>query len=376
MRRVPVDMLRPGMKVGRALYNSRGELLLNAGVILTAKNIERLKLLKIPALYIDDGFLGDITIEDVITEEIRVHAMTQVRELLEDQQRDGASSPFGAKRAIIKVKRLEETVENIIEQLLANRFLIVNLTDIRAIDDYTFGHCVNVCVLSLLTGITLGYEKEKLLRLGMGAILHDLGKVDVPFEILNKPGKLTAEEFAVIKRHPGEGYKRVLKMPGVSAASAQVVYQHHERYDGSGYPRGLRGKEVHEFAYICGVADVFDALTADRVYRRACPVHEAYEMVAGSGDSLFEFRVVRAFLENVAAYPVGTWVRLSTGEVGLVVENRRGLSLYPRVRVFFDPAGDPVEPFELCLWECENVVVTGVLEEMTVRARLGYRKMP
>lgn len=369
-------MLRPGMKVGKALYSARGELLLNAGTILTAKNIERLKRLQVPALYIDDGFLPDVTVEDVIAEETRVQAMVQVRELLEEQRETRGSSSFGAGRAILRVKRITATVENIIDQLLANRHLMVNLADIRSLDDYTFGHCVNVCVLSIMTGITLGYERERLLRLGLGAILHDLGKVDVPPEVLQKPGRLTAEEFALVKRHPEEGYRRVLRLPGVSAAAAQVVYQHHERFDGTGYPRGLQGQEVHEMAYICGVADVFDALTADRVYRRACPVHEAYEMVAGSGDSLFDFRVVRAFLENVAAYPVGTWVRLSTGEVGVVVDNRRGFSLYPRVRVFFDPQGHPLSPYEVSLWEAEGVFVAGVTDEGSVRAALGCKRLP
>ncbi|MCL6639251.1 MAG: HD-GYP domain-containing protein [Firmicutes bacterium] len=370
MRRIPVALLQPGMKVGRALYNSRGELLLNAGAILTARNIERLKTLKIPALYVDDGFLGDVTVDDVITGEIRIKTIAQVRELMQEQ----VSSAMGAGRAILKVRQITETLENIIDQLLADRSLIVNLVDVRAIDDYTFGHCVNVCVLSLLTGITLGYNRERLLRLGLGAILHDIGKASVPGEILNKPGKLTEEEFAVIKQHPEQGYRMILKMPGISSVSAQVVYQHHERYDGGGYPLGLKEREVYEFAYICGVADVFDALTADRVYRKACPVHEAYEMVAGAGNQLFDFQVVKAFLENIAAYPVGTWVRLSSGEIGLVVENRRGLSLYPRIRVFFDGSGSPVEPFELLLWECRDVVIAGVVDEGVVSARLGHHK--
>jgi len=370
LRKIPVALLKPGMKVGKSLYSSRGELLLSAGSILTAKNIERLKALKIPALYVADGFLDGVAVEDVITEETRVQAVVQVRELLQEQ-----GLPLkGAGRAILKVRQIAETLESIIDQLLANRSLVVNLVDIRAIDDYTFGHCVNVCVLSLLTGITLGYDRGKLFRLGLGAILHDVGKVAVPGEILNKPGELTEGELAVIRQHPEKGRRVVSRMPGVSFVSVQVVYQHHERYDGSGYPLGLKGEDVHELAYVCGVADVFDALTADRVYRRAYPVHEAYELVAGAGNQLFAFRVVRAFLENVAAYPVGTWVRLSTGETGLVVENKRGFSLRPRVRVFFDGSGGPVKPYELPLWECRDVVVTGVTGEMAVGVRPGQRE--
>ncbi|HIE13600.1 MAG TPA: HD-GYP domain-containing protein [Desulfotomaculum sp.] len=356
MRKIHISVLQPGMRVGRALYNSSGQLLLSAGTILTRKTIARLEMAAIPAVYVDDGFLKDPAIVDVVSEEIRVQAVRQVRELLAE-----AAVP-GTGTAVVAISEIKETVSEIIDQLLKNPDVVFNLIDIRAIDDYTFGHSVSVSVLSLLTGITLGYSREELLALGMGALLHDVGKTVIPDSILNKAGKLSPEEFALVREHPERGFRMLLQIPGVSASSALIALQHHERYQGQGYPRGLRGDEIHEFAVICGVADVFDALVADRVYRRAYPVHEAYELIAGSGNFLFDYRIVQAFLQNVAAYPVGTLVRLSTGETGVVIEARRGMALYPKVRILFDREGSACEPYEMDLWKEREVLISGVVE--------------
>lgn len=367
MRRVPVDFLQPGMKVGRSIYNSRGQLLLAAGTILSQRNIVGLRSLGIPAVYIDDGLLPDIVVGDVISDALRVEAVRQVRRLFEAETE---GLPVG--RAIIKTRQLAQTVDEIIDQLLSQESLAVNLVDIRSVDDYTFGHSVNVCVLSLLTGITLGYNRGNLLFLGMGAILHDIGKVRVPWRILNKPDFLTKEEFEIVKQHTVHGYEILKRLPDISPMAAKIAHQHHERHQGQGYPQGLRGDEIHAFARITAVADVFDALTADRVYRPAVPVHEAFEMIAGSGDFLFDFEVVQAFLYNIAAYPVGTTVALSNGEIGVVVETVRGLSLYPRVRILFDAGGAPVEDaYERALAEERNITVVRVVDEGELRGLSG-----
>jgi len=358
LRRVPVDLLRPGMKVARAVYGTHGQLLLNAGVVLNAAYIRRLKALGVPALYIDEGWAPDIQVEDVISDATRLKAVEQVRKLLAEQ---AAEKPVVAKTMIL-TREIAATINEIIDELLNHQSLMVNLTDIRTLDTYTFAHSVNVCVLALLAGIGLGYDRAKLFHLGMGAILHDIGKIRIPASILNKPGPLTEEEWAAIKRHPEYGWEILQKNPEVSHLSALVAWQHHERYHGGGYPRGLRGEEINELAQIAGVADMYDALTADRPYRSAYPPHEAYEMIAGGGDFLFSFRVVRAFLHHIAVYPAGTIVALNTGEIAVVLETLKGYSLYPRVRVLYDAERRPVvPPFEILLAEERTRVVTRVL---------------
>lgn len=360
MRKIPVGALRPGLKTGRPVYNGNGQVLLNSGVMLTERFIHRLKLLGIPAIYIDDGFLPDIEINDVISEETRVQAIAKVKALLSEQS--GQRSLVG--RAIIGLKDMYATVNDIIDELLSNHSLMVNMIDIRCLDEYTFGHSVNVCVLAVLTGITMGFNRNKLFQLGMGALLHDIGKTKIPLVLLNKNGPLTGPEFEIIKKHCTYGAEILARDPYAGPLCRLVALQHHERYNGTGYPAGLAGDEIHLFARITGLADTYDALTADRVYRRAYPPHEAYEMIAGSGDYLFDFDVVQSFLFNVAAYPLGSLLRLSSGETGVVVDTIRGFSLYPRVRILFAADGTPLtSPYELWLGEHRQLAVAEVIRD-------------
>lgn len=337
MRKLSVDSLKPGMVVARAIYSADGQVLLNKGVVLKPSYIIRLKELGVPAVYIRDELLGDLEVEDIVSEQTRLAAVRAVKELFGNYQGRG----MGHVPLLVDSARIQRIVISLLEDLLDRKELMVNLTDIRALDDYTFAHSVNVCILALVTGLTLRYSREDLLHLGVGAMLHDIGKTCVPLHILNKPGKLTMEEYELVCRHARCGFDILRMQKSVSLVSARVALEHHERYNGSGYPQGLKGEEIHEFARITGVVDVYDALTADRVYRRAYPPHEAYEMLAGSGNFTHDFEIVKAFLANVAAYPVGTLVQLNSGDVGVVTGTARGHSHRPRVRLLYRPSGEP-----------------------------------
>lgn len=358
MRRVPVTALKPGMKVGRQVRNSDGIVLLNAGVCLNEKYINRLLLLGIPSLYIDDGLLPDIQVDDVIPEQTRAKAITQVKKVLIEHTKSHGGR-------LDRTEKIYSTVNEIIDQLLNNSRMLVNMVDICTMDDYIFAHSVNVCVLALMTGISLGYERPKLFHLGMGAMLHDIGKLFIPKEILDKPGKLTSEEYDIVKKHPDFGLQILKANPQVSSLSCLVVHQHHERYCGQGYPNGLKESEIHEFAQITGMVDMYDALTADRVYRKAFPPHEAYEMFSGAGDYLFSYSLIEPFLSNIAAYHAGTIVELSTGEKAVVVSTSKGFSLYPRIRLLFDKEERPIDTItEIELLDYRNVVISRVLDEL------------
>ncbi|OIQ59145.1 Cyclic di-GMP phosphodiesterase [Moorella thermoacetica] len=337
MRKMPVEALKPGMVVARAIYSAEGRVLLNKGVTLKPSYLVRLRELGIPAIYIVDEVLGDLEVEDVISEQTRLQAIKAMKDLF-------GTCPQGKPThtaLLVDSARIQRVVNSLLEDLLSRKDLMLNLTDIRALDDYTFAHSVNVCVLALITGLTLHYSRSALMQLGVGALLHDIGKTCLPLSILNKPGKLTVEEYELVCRHPQCGFDILRLQEKVSLLSARVALEHHERYNGSGYPRGLKGEEIHEFARITGVVDVYDALTADRVYRRAYPPHEAYEMLAGAGNFIYDYRIVKAFLFNVAAYPVGTLVELNNGEMGVVTGTARGHSHQPRVRLLYHSDGTP-----------------------------------
>jgi HD-GYP domain-containing protein (c-di-GMP phosphodiesterase class II) len=355
MRKVAIDRLKPGMKIGSTIFNANGQILLVAGTILTERFIKRLAKLNVPAVYIDDGFLPDIEISDVVTEKTRTRAIQVTKKLFQN---------FHFTRTLTGLEEIQDAISSIIDDLLNNQIIMLNLVDIRRADEYTFGHSVNTCVLSLITAIHMGFSHNNLRSLAMGAIMHDLGKTLVPPQILNKPGRLTAEEFEVIKKHSEFGYKALTRKKFFPAISALVALQHHERYNGSGYPNGLTGDEIHQFSAIVGLVDMYDALTADRVYRKAYSAYEAYEMISATGDYMFDFRVVESFLHHIAAYPIGSLVELNTGEIAAVVDNRPGFSMRPRIRVLFTPDKEYLKiPYEVDLASETKTTIVRIIDE-------------
>lgn len=371
MRRIPTHALYPGLEVARTVFNKSGQPLLTRGTILTERFISRLKNLGVPGVYAEDGLLPDIEVDDVIDEGTRVRAVSLVRSLMGG--RTGTPGSV-AKKATILSRELTDSVSDIVDQLLLNRKVMVNLVDIKTFDEYTFCHSVNVCVLSVLTGISLGFGRDRLSTLAIGSMLHDIGKIQIPQEVLNKPGQLSAEEYDLIKKHCQIGFEIIKSSGAIDIVAASVSLQHHERYDGQGYPNRLQEKKIHQFSRIVGITDTYDAITSDRVYKKAASSHEAYEFISGSGGHLFDYEITRAFLSHIPAYPVGTMVVLNTGEVGAVVENIKGFSRFPRVRVLFDPYGKFIPDLrEIWLAEDTDYYIVRTVDDIK-GAFGGYRQ--
>lgn len=358
MRRISINNIKPGMRVARPVYNSDGQVLLNQGTEITKRYINRLQQLNIMSVYIDDGLNYELAVDDVITDQTRLRAIKNIKKILNRECEHNIGNN------IIVPEEVFNTIDDIMDELLSTHNIMVNLTDIRSADDYVFGHSVNVCVLALITGIALGYERSKLKQLAVGAMLHDIGKIMVPKEILNKPGKLTNGEFEIIQKHSQWGYEILRSYNNISITSCVAAYQHHERYNGEGYPQGLSQNQIHEFAQIVGLVDMYDAITADRVYRKAFPPNEAYEMVAATGDYLFRFDIVQAFLKHVAAFPLGTLVELNSGERGVVVQTAMGMALRPKIRLLTSSTGEDIsnEDLYINLAQKTTVVINRVLE--------------
>lgn len=330
--KLPVSHLVPGMKLARPVYGRRGELLLNHGAVLTARYIFKLRECGVLAVHVEASGLGldELEAQQALEDQVRAEAVAAVR----------AWAESGRRRSFAVVV---ETVKAIIDEILAGRTFVNSLAEISSVDSYTFAHSVDVCVLSVSAGLRLGYGREELLKLGIGGLLHDLGKTKVPPEILNKPGKLTPGEFAQVRKHPLWGYKMLLDevKEQIDPKSMGVILNHHERYDGSGYPRGLKKGEIGEMAAVCAVADVYNAMTTDRVYRAALPPHEVYEMLMGAGGTMFDFKVVRAFLTCIEPYPVGSLVRLNSGDIACVLAVDQSLPFRPTVVLI--PSGERVD---------------------------------
>lgn len=226
-------------------------------------------------------------------------------------------------------------------------------------DTYTYTHSIDVAILAIAIGVKMGFHRKKLICLGVGSILHDLGKTKIPNEILNKPGKLTPDEFSIIQKHPVYGYETI-KEHDINRISAEIVLNHHERYNGSGYPNGLHSNEINELAYICAIADVYSAMTADRVYRKALPPHEAYEMIMVSGEINFTPVTVEAFLKCIVPYPVGSIVYLSNGHIAQIYRQNPGLVFRPVVKLL--STGE-----EINLGIENNIVIKGLVPQENIR---------
>ncbi|MBI3713112.1 MAG: HD-GYP domain-containing protein [Burkholderiales bacterium] len=236
----------------------------------------------------------------------------------------------------IEAEQAMPLVEEIAYSVMRNPGALIGLARLKTADDYTYMHSVAVCALMIALSRQLKLTDEETREAGLAGLLHDIGKMAVPAEILNKPGKLTDAEFVSIKEHPAAGYQMLLEAKGVGSIALDVCLHHHEKMDGSGYPEGLEGDQISLYARMGAVCDVYDAITSNRPYKAGwCPAESLRKMSEWSRGH-FDDRVFQAFVKSIGIYPVGTLVKLHSGRLGVVVEQQVGKSLLlPKVRVFF-----------------------------------------
>lgn len=354
MQRISTNNLRPGQVIGKDILNADGDVLLRWGIVLTDKYIKRLIELGIYSIYIENPYLKDIIFPKAINEKVRVRAIKVLKDnFLKIRVNKN-----------LNVKEFSAIANAVVDEVCANSNLLVHLTDIRAYDDYTFIHSVNVAILAVFTGIGLGYGESKLKELALGGLLHDVGKMFVPKEILNKPARLTDDEMEVMKGHSLFGFELLRKNPEISLLVAHMAFQHHERPNGSGYPRGLQGDEIHEYANIIAIADIYDALISDRPYRRGILPHEAYEVLLELTRTQLDMEILKVFFSYIAIYPIGSVVKLNTGEVGVVIELRKHSPLRPQIRIILDDTGNAVKKvYEMDLENRPTQFITKVFKE-------------
>ncbi len=356
MRFVPLHCIRPGMTLGKTLWGTHNEVLLTVGTILNESYVESIHRLQLNGIYIEDKISGDLEIASLISDTLRAETVKGIKNLFVMSERTGAAPPLGLMR---------EHIGRIVDEIVNHRNLMINMIDLKVFDNYTYAHSVNVAVLSIVLGLAAGLNRDALNRLGMAALMHDIGKVFVPLALLNKREALTQEEHQTLRRHAEDGFEYVKShYPDIPVSTYIAILEHHERYDGTGYPMGKTGTRTTQFGAILAIADVYDALTSDRPYRKALSPSEAVEYFMASGGSLFNPTLLNLFLRKVAPYPVGTCVRLSNGWIGLVLENYESFSLRPLVRVFHK-TGESVTPFSANLKddpEYISVTITGIAE--------------
>ncbi|MCO5386806.1 HD domain-containing phosphohydrolase [Desulfosporosinus sp.] len=323
MRQVSVNSLTMGDVLGKTIFSSLGRILLGKGVKLTPLYIAKLRDMGISILYIEDDRFDDVIVEDVISEEHRREAM----EILEKSTR---SVRLGKELDGFDLKRI---INKIVEEILFKKDILVNMMEMRSLDNQMFAHSVNVCVLSTILGKALLLDREKLETLAIGAILHDIGKVQVDPKLIAKVD-LTAEEVETLKTHTTLGFEDLRKRKDLNLVIAHIAFQHHEHMNGTGYPRQLKEGEIHPLAQMVAIADLYDKLTSDHSNVKRIMPHEACEILMGLAGMLYPLEIVRVFMRNIAAYPTGVTVKLNTGEIGVVVDQNLSMPARPIVRVF------------------------------------------
>ncbi|MDI3281403.1 MAG: HD-GYP domain-containing protein [Bacillota bacterium] len=339
MYRVKLADLVPGMVVAREVTAPDGRLLLNVGAVIKARFIPKLEYLGVREVWVE----GDPFLPPPLPQPPAVRRVRGPEEVFQDAVQ-AISEVFTDLRCgrALELPRVRRTAEAIVKQVLAQQHVLSCLGQIRDYDDYTFAHSVQVCLFAIALGRSLGYGFDDLVELGTGALLHDVGKTQIPLSLLNKPGYYNEKEYRAVKHHAAYGERILRRTEGVGVNIIRMAAEHHEWYNGAGYFRGLRGLEIHEFGRIGAIVDVYDAMTTDRSYRHRLLPHLAVEYLVGLAGSHFDPGLTRLFVQTVAIFPLDATVELTTGEIGRIIDVQKDLPTRPVVLILYDEKGRPV----------------------------------
>ena len=355
MIHIPIKNLKNGMITAQSIYNPLGASYLTKGMELSPTYIERLEKAGFDGVTVTsmDPKLKLAPPDDIVQEKTRISAIQNVATAFHSVEENGTFDPAP----------LQGISENILQDIIAQQKNLVQLTDIRLHDTYTFAHSVNVAILSSLLGVLLKLSREEQLKLTLGGLLHDIGKITVPYEILTKAGHLSDDEWSVMQGHPEAGRQRLKKMFPNDTLLSTIALQHHEHIDGSGYPNHLKGEQIHRYGRIVAIADVYDALTSVRPYKRAYTPSVAHRLMATCSPGHFDLELLKLFFDNVAIYPVGTILKTREG-YAIVKKVEFGHTLTPVVCIFANREGKLLDaPHDLDLKEAPKGMLEGVISD-------------
>ncbi|MEG1491777.1 MAG: HD-GYP domain-containing protein [Oscillospiraceae bacterium] len=324
---IPLTHARAGMTLAQDVMAPNGMLALIAtGQVLSDRLIKRLELYDIDGLYIESSIGEDIEPASFVKPEERHKMLSDVRSIYTGF----FNQPMLSSEVVGDTKDL---AENLVETILDQDEFLLDVMEIKSYDNYTYSHSLNVSMLSVLIAKSLGFVRNRLTDIALCGLMHDIGKIDIPIQIINKNGPLEADEMELVRSHPELGVERMRKCFNISHEVLRGINCHHEKIDGTGYPYHYKGDSIPLFARILAVSDVYDALTSHRSYRRAWLPCEAIEYMLAAADTQFDHSLVQVFMHLVCAYPVGCIVRLSEGSLAIVAKNYSDNVLRPRVRL-------------------------------------------
>jgi len=356
MKKMHIDLVSPGDIVAKTIFQENGNVLLGAGMALTDRYIHRLNNMGIDYIFIEDPLTEGIEPEEPISDATRNAAVNEIFQTMNAFKNNDLSK--GKVIAPNIGKNFRDIFGSIMADLSNRSSILVNLSSIHSVDSYLFQHTVNVAVLSGIIGLAKGLNRMQLEELGIGAMLFDIGMTKMPERILKQPDKLSAEDRKLLETHPREGFEILRKYHDISFVSAHCALQHHERFDGSGYPRGLKGNDIHLYAQIVGLADMYDALISPRPYRKRYRTSEAIEFLFAAGGTYFDHELIKLFCSHISIYPVATMLLLNTGQTVVVVGNSELALHRPIVRVVKEADGSiPKTPYQFDLKDKLHITI-------------------
>lgn len=349
MRHASIDLVQPGDVLARTIYTNDGRILIQRGVQLTVGMVNQLRRLGVTMVFLADPRFSDVVVEDVVDEQTKREAMSNYASAVAHIQ--------GGKE--VDTRQISQVTGSIIDELTRNKKTLVSLSDIRTRDNALFMHSVNVCILSTVIGMNLGLNRAQLSDLAVGALFHDCGKIQLPDAAGQSEDSDMPKSMSEEAKHTWRGYKRIRKNREFSIVSAHVALQHHENIDGSGYPRGLMGDDIHQYAKIVAVANAYDNLIAGNEEKGIKPMlpDQATEFLMTQAGKTLDHEMVIQFLRAVAVFPTGMSVKLSNGQTGMVVSQHKGLPARPVVRTFTREDGE---------WESHDVKEVDLAKETTM----------
>ncbi len=329
--------LQEGMRIDQAIVDRRGRILIARGAPLDGYLIDSLLKLGINGVYIREGeedpeeqnisLLAKSVIEKTRVED---RAKVKLTESVKKRVAEGIQYLYNNTDTRDFADATNQITGELMRAISDNEAIAVDISTLKISDEYTFKHSVDVATMAMIVARQHGLNDKEVYEIGIAGLLHDLGKSKIPNEVLNKPGRLDDEEFAIMKQHSVYGYEILKEKEGYSPAVLLGVLQHHEKMNGMGYPMGVTSEKMHLFARILSVVDIYDALVTERSYKKAFSQRDAVEMIMSMTQEL-DLDVMKSFLESMILYPVDTIVQLSNGEKAKVVQNNPGYILRPKV---------------------------------------------
>ncbi|WP_082672913.1 HD-GYP domain-containing protein [Paenibacillus senegalimassiliensis] len=377
MKEVHVRMLEPGDVLAEPILNQQGMTMLGAGTALTENHITRLKKLRIQTAIIttvdspgvqlpgEAGSQNAANANGLRLSFLNPNDKQEMRKRIRNSLVGLADSEFGFGRP--STPELEQQFHRVFRSVLheiTNRQEVIDgLILLHQSDPYLLDHSFHVTAYSAILGIANQYSSTQMTDLCIGALLYDIGMTELPTHTLNRTGTLTEPDREAMLRHPEIGYRMIREMKGVSPRSALCALQHHERYNGTGYPSRLKHGEIDEFAEIVAIADTYHALISRRNYRLAYTPGEAIEYLLAVGDRYFSLDMIQTYLRHISIYPLASKVKLSNGQLGIVSSLDPSVVHRPVVRIIQEADGTAVEkPYEVNLMRTTNLVISGIVE--------------